>query len=303
MSCKISVVIPVYKAEKYLDRCVESVVNQTYKNLEIILVDDGSPDNCPKMCDKWAKKDKRIKVIHKENGGVSSARNEGIKIATGDYITFCDADDELTEEFSEIHKFIEKDKDTEIFSVGLMKNSLKISQFQEKDLNPQIYQDLMFIVKNDVTICCVAKIIKREFLLKNDGFFPSGIKSEDFSWTYKLTLKSHKFKLIPLNYYIYNDNPNSATHKLSIKGLEDQLINYDRVYRFVKETNFTEKQKEKLLSYLMFPYLLSFRRINDFEKKDRIRVKTKILEYKHLLTKPHGLKATLYYILIRIYYF
>lgn len=89
----ISVIVPVYNVEKYLDKCVDSIVNQTYKNLEIILVDDGSPDNCPKMCDNWAKKDKRIKVIHKENGGVSSARNVGIDNAKGEYIGFVDSDD------------------------------------------------------------------------------------------------------------------------------------------------------------------------------------------------------------------
>ena len=89
----ISVIIPVYKVEKYLDKCVESIVNQTYKNLEILLVDDGSPDNCPKMCDDWAKKDDRIKVIHKENAGVSMARNTGIDNASGEYIAFVDSDD------------------------------------------------------------------------------------------------------------------------------------------------------------------------------------------------------------------
>ena len=90
---KISVIVPVYKVEKYLDKCVESIVNQTYKNLEIILVDDGSPDNCPAMCDEWAEKDERIRVIHKENGGVSSARNAALEVATGDYIGFVDSDD------------------------------------------------------------------------------------------------------------------------------------------------------------------------------------------------------------------
>ena len=77
---KISVIVPVYKVEKYLDKCVESIINQTYTNLEIILVDDGSPDNCSKMCDDWAKKDKRIKVVHKKNGGQSAARNEGLLV-------------------------------------------------------------------------------------------------------------------------------------------------------------------------------------------------------------------------------
>ena len=85
---KISVIVPVYKTGGLLDRCVESIVGQTYKNLEIILVDDGSPDNCPAMCDEWAEKDSRIRVIHKENGGVSSARNAALDIATGDYIGF-----------------------------------------------------------------------------------------------------------------------------------------------------------------------------------------------------------------------
>lgn len=91
----ISVIVPVYKVEPYLDRCVQSIVDQTYKNLEIILVDDGSPDNCPAMCDAWAEKDSRVLVIHKENGGVSSARNAGLDMATGDYISFVDADDLL----------------------------------------------------------------------------------------------------------------------------------------------------------------------------------------------------------------
>ena len=92
---KISVIIPVYKVEKYLNKCVESVINQTYKNLEILLVDDGSPDKCPEMCDAWAKKDSRIKVIHKQNGGVADARNIGIENATGKYIAFIDSDDYL----------------------------------------------------------------------------------------------------------------------------------------------------------------------------------------------------------------
>ncbi len=83
---KVSVIVPIYKAESYLDRCIQSIVDQTYTNLEIILVDDGSPDNCPAICDAWAEKDSRVQVIHKENGGVSTARNAGISIARG---VFC----------------------------------------------------------------------------------------------------------------------------------------------------------------------------------------------------------------------
>lgn len=89
----VTVVVPVYNVEKYLDRCVNSIVKQTYRNLEIILVDDGSPDNCPQMCDEWAKKDSRIRVIHKQNEGLSMARNTGIELAAGKYICFIDSDD------------------------------------------------------------------------------------------------------------------------------------------------------------------------------------------------------------------
>ena len=92
----ISVIIPVYKVEKYLDKCVESVVGQTYSDLEIILVDDGSPDGCSAMCDAWAEKDGRIKVIHKPNGGLSSARNAGLVKASGEYVFFLDSDDTIS---------------------------------------------------------------------------------------------------------------------------------------------------------------------------------------------------------------
>ena len=93
MGEKTSVIVPIYKVEEYLHRCIDSIINQTYTNLEIILVDDGSPDNCPMICDEYAKKDSRIRVIHKKNGGLSDARNAGLEIATGEYIGFVDSDD------------------------------------------------------------------------------------------------------------------------------------------------------------------------------------------------------------------
>ena len=93
MSAKVSVVVPIYKVEKYLDRCVQSLFNQMYENLEIILVDDGSPDNCPAMCDEYAKVDSRVKVVHKPNGGLPDARNAGMDVATGEYLLFVDSDD------------------------------------------------------------------------------------------------------------------------------------------------------------------------------------------------------------------
>lgn len=97
----VSVIVPVYKVEPYLDRCVASILAQTYPNLEVILVDDGSPDNCPALCDAWAQRDARIRVIHKKNGGISDARNVGLDAASGAYISFVDSDDYIAENFIE----------------------------------------------------------------------------------------------------------------------------------------------------------------------------------------------------------
>ena len=97
----ISVIVPIFKVEDYLNRCVESLIAQTYHNLEIILVDDGSTDTCPQLCDEWAEKDKRIKVIHKKNGGLSDARNAGIRAAEGEYILFVDSDDWVCADYAE----------------------------------------------------------------------------------------------------------------------------------------------------------------------------------------------------------
>ena len=115
----ISVIVPIYHVEQYLTRCVESLVNQTYSNFEIILVDDGSPDNCPKMCDDWAKKNSRIKVIHKENGGLSDARNAGMQIANGDVISFIDSDDWIDPKFFEVMLNVMQDDESDIVSCGV----------------------------------------------------------------------------------------------------------------------------------------------------------------------------------------
>ena len=114
----ISVIVPVYKVEKYLNKCVQSIVNQTYKNLEIILVDDGSPDNCPEMCDEWAKKDSRIKVIHQENAGLAEARNSGISVATGEFFMFIDSDDHAEPDMIELLLNLSMEYNADVSSCG-----------------------------------------------------------------------------------------------------------------------------------------------------------------------------------------
>ncbi|MBR0414998.1 MAG: glycosyltransferase family 2 protein [Clostridia bacterium] len=124
----VSVIVPIYKVEEYLDRCIESIVGQTYQNIEILLVDDGSPDNCPAMCDAWAERDSRITVIHKENGGLSDARNAAIDVAKGDYITFVDSDDLITVNAIEVLMELANIENSDVvISTKLLKFSEEIS--------------------------------------------------------------------------------------------------------------------------------------------------------------------------------
>ena len=147
MECNplISIIIPVYNVEKYLSECIESVINQTYKNLEIILVNDGSTDSCPQICEEYAAKDNRIKVIHKKNGGLSDARNIGLKQATGALISFVDSDDLLSLDFCQrlLDALIESDADiVECDFVKFEEETEEINEVEETDFE-------LFINSND----------------------------------------------------------------------------------------------------------------------------------------------------------
>lgn len=120
---KISIVVPVYKVEKELDRCMQSLLKQTYQNIEILLVDDGSPDHCPEMCDAYGIRDPRVKVIHKKNGGLSEARNAGLQQAEGDYILYVDSDDYIDLDSCERFLQVIEGKDVDIVAGGAVKES------------------------------------------------------------------------------------------------------------------------------------------------------------------------------------
>lgn len=125
----ISVIVPIYKVQDYLKECIESIINQTYSDIEVILVDDGSPDRCPQMCDEWAKRDSRIRVVHKKNGGLSSARNAGLDVAKGEYISFVDSDDFICKDALEnLYNRIKDDK-----SIGI--TSGLIYRYQDGSIN------------------------------------------------------------------------------------------------------------------------------------------------------------------------
>ena len=217
----ISVIVPVYKVEKYFDECVESIVNQTYRNLEIILIDDGSPDNCPQMCDDWTKRDARIRVIHKENGGLSSARNAGLDVCKGEYIAFVDSDDFIHRDY--VFKMEEKAFSMNVELVicdyarvdaesHIVKENANLNFHIEKKLLSQkdLYDELC-IYNPWWSISTCNKLYKKE-LLENLRFF-EGKLCEDAFFIHYLYEKVENACYIKCPLYYYRYTPNSIMMK------------------------------------------------------------------------------------------
>ena len=210
---KLSVIIPVYRVEATLDRCVESVLSQDVAEMEIILVDDGSPDSCPAMCDKWVAKDSRIRVIHKENGGLSDARNAGIDVATGDFVTFVDSDDYLSD--NTYGPLMEKAATCDI---------LEFSIAERLQLPDQSYEDMgryWTELKVYTHMFAWNKVYRRSLF---DGVrYPVGRIFED---VYTLPLLLQKAKIVKTTghgYYHYTYNEQGITATANGKGLSQLL--------------------------------------------------------------------------------
>ena len=202
----ISVIVPVYRVETYLDRCVQSIVSQTYQNLEIILVDDGSPDRCPAMCDAWAEKDSRICVIHKENGGLSDARNAGMAAATGEYISFVDSDDWIAPEMLErLVKALERDgSDVAACSVDMVWEDGRPNEALTVRKNLVLERDqaqLALLRENLLKQPVWYKLYRRETI--RNILFERGKYHEDVFWSYQAIGNARCVSLIDYVGYFY----------------------------------------------------------------------------------------------------
>ena len=277
MNSLISVIVPIYNVEKYLDKCVDSIINQTYKNLEIILVDDGSPDNCPKMCDDYAKKDSRIKVVHKENGGLSDARNVGMEVATGEYVSFIDSDDYISLDFYETLFQTMIDNDSDIVECSVVK-------FYE-DNNFDEYSDDLKVTNYDTLYALDGLISESPFkqhvwnkLYKSsvalDIPYAVGKLNEDEFWTYQVFGKAKKVTRINQTMYYYFQRGSSIMgNGYNIRRL-DALEGKMNRQAYI-EKNFptlATKAKVDLYGSCMFAYqsVLKFMSGNDKKKAGKI---------------------------------
>lgn len=236
MSPLISVIIPVYKVEGYLTACVESVLNQTYRNIEVILVDDGSPDSCPRMCDDFSTRDSRIRVIHKENGGLSSARNAGIDAARGEYLAFLDSDDLWTPVFLErLHAALtEADAD---FSVCLFRRFQGEAptelprQAETESLTQREAFECLFNARNENIVVAWNKLYHTK--LFNAIRYPVGKIHEDEAAIHEIIGAAERVAWVEEAHYLYRQTPNSiTTAKFNLKRLDEMYAKEQRIAFF-----------------------------------------------------------------------
>lgn len=249
MSDLISIIVPVYNAEKYLKRCIDSLLAQTYQNIEVLLIDDGSPDNSGIICDEYAKKDSRFRVFHKENGGVSSARNLGLKEAKGDYIGFVDADDYIDSKMYEIllSNLVKEKADISVCgyyqedSEGVFKKHWPKDDYLVMNGEEQIKN---LISNNYYTCSCWDRLFKRE-LIGDTAFNESFCFYEDYLFLYEVAKNSPKtvFDSTPLYYYCNNlqsaarkpfDTKKIDIVKVCEKVMGDINICYPKLYSCAK---------------------------------------------------------------------
>lgn len=274
MNSKISVVLPIYNVEKYLERCLESVINQTYRNLEIILVDDGSTDCSGQICDDYAAKDERIRVLHKVNGGLSDARNEGAKIATGEYLTYIDSDDYVMLTYVEyLYGLIEKYgtqialcTHTVVFETG---KKVPIGNGDDELLSAEACMERM-LYHDVIDTSAWAKIYSIDLAKKIT--YPKGKLFEDIGTTYKFFLESGQIACGYEPQYFYIVRKNSiVTGAFNLKKLDMLEMTDAMVEEVGKRFPALENALNRRKIYARFSTLNQMQDVNTYkEQKDEL---------------------------------
>lgn len=223
-SPKVSIIVPIYNVESYIHKCVDSILGQTYRNLEVILVDDGSPDRCPEICDAYKAQDSRIVVVHKPNGGLSDARNAGLDAATGDYLTFIDGDDYYAP--NAIEKLVDAaiDSNADIVCMGFSLVSSDYSTIREElQIEETVSSDEYFrCICEGTRASSVCTKLFRACIFQNARFKKERL-SEDFLFLLTMLFEPYVIRTIPFSGYFYYQRPNSITHSGNKHSLFDAI--------------------------------------------------------------------------------
>lgn len=276
----LSVIIPIYNVEKYLHQCVDSVLCQHFDNMEIILVNDGSPDNCPQICNEYEKKYPFIKALHKENGGLSEARNEGLKAASGEYVIFMDSDDWWNTNVSVKTMLEEARKKPEIdMFLFYAYDYIEGEGFFQRDEHRNFknidvssvkayYQSLLN--NGNMEVSANTKILRRSFLIDNKLFFTPNLLSEDNEWMMRVLRKAKRIDKIEEPLYLCRmGRADSITNTINKKNIVDLLsIVQGSIDYYAKHDNDIKEQEFCFASYLWFCALGLANRLNQEELKE-----------------------------------
>lgn len=293
----VSIIVPIYNIEKYLNKCIGSIVNQTYKNLEIILIDDDSPDNCPAVCDEWAKKDSRIKVMHKENDGLSQARNSGYQMSTGEYICFIDGDDWIESDFIEtLASQLDKGADIADCATRLCDEkdvTILIRGFNENKVIDNTTA-LQFLFKETGIYQTVwNKLYKRNII--DSVKFPAGKWHEDDFWTWKVFLNAKSISVTSKPMYNYLQRENSIMgDSYSLKRLDAVQSAYECFEALNDNAQYSSLVKNRFISRVMYNLQCSFKYLNGSDLKSAKKVIFKYLKDANLHPDDNNLTSVWY---------
>lgn len=280
----ISVIVPIYKVEEYLNQCIDSIVSQTYHNLEVILVDDGSPDNCPRICDEWAEKDTRIKVLHLQNGGAGKARNIGFSVCKGELVSFVDSDDVLNCSFYNNMLLCFKN-DVDIVECDYFVFDTFFPTFCELGLAKKEEYDV-----NRAMCCHISDSVFKQIIWNKlykrrvvDGVvFPEGKLIDDEFWTYQVIGRAKKLIHLKQKLYAYRQQSGSVMHKkYSILRLQALDAQYERLqYLQERYPSLLRKAKIRFLLACIYHGQMVQKFCPDNEKKPAMN---KIKDYYRLV--------------------
>lgn len=299
-----SVIVPVYNVEKYLHECVDSILGQNFKEFELILVDDGSTDSSPQICDDYALFDKRVKVIHKINGGLSEARNAGTDISSGQYIVYIDSDDYIND-VQFLAKLYEKaeDKKADIICYKFKKYFADKKQFADCSFScPDIErfttlaERINYMVKCDAFYCSAwSKAFRADIIRENNIRFEKGLFGEDQEWYYHLLYHVSTITFIDEVFLVYRQRSNSITSSWKMKNLTDCVYVIEKWFHTISNSNLEEGYKLALLNSVAKLYcnlLIAYARFGDSKKKNQYG---KIKNLAQLLNYHNNPRVNIFY--------
>lgn len=312
---KFSVIIPIYKVEKYLRQCVDSVLAQTFKDYEVLLVDDGSPDGCPAICDEYANNDIHIKVIHKPNGGLSDARNAGLDVAQGEYVMFLDSDDwwDDRDALSKIAAKI-RESGADITIIGMKKYFSREDRFGDvrapkkcdKENLTLSHAQEQYMRSNIFVACACDKVVRRSLIEKDKQRFVKRQLSEDIEWCCKLLLKNPHIDVLEEAFYVYRQQVStSITANVGTRNINCIL---DVIERYAQKN-----APEPLLHFIADQYVLLITNFMRLSRNDQKPLEAEVKQlwwllqynwypYTRLVSKVKFLGYNITKNLLRIYY-